>query len=185
MGIMHDAIKAVGHALENVHAGPQQLVWRKLVADRAPEITVKSVAFEPDSALPVSCTVDGVGSPPPLTWAHVPEQTRSVAVVCEDPDAPLPKPFVHWLVYDIPAQVNAIDADSSGACRLGENSKKATGFAPVAPPPGHGLHHYHFQVFALDTALDLAPGAGRAALVERMAGHVLAWGELVGTYQRD
>ena len=68
--------------------------------------------------------------------------------------------------------------------RHGKNSKLSTGFTPAAPPPGHGPHHYHFQVFALDVALIDPPGIGRGSLVDRMKGHVLAWGEIVGVYER-
>ena len=176
--------RTIGHALEGVHAGSEDLVARKIASGMPQAITVESAAFAANASLPISCTADGVGLPPPIGWDGVPEGTRSIVVVCEDPDAPLPKPFVHWIVYGIPASERSVDAESTSRWIVGENSRFASTFAPVAPPPGHGVHHYHFQVFALDTPSDLAPGLGRNTIVEHMENHVLAWGEIVGTYER-
>ena len=92
---------------------------------------------------------------------------------------------VGYKVYAVNPTVESIDAQSQHDYRLGENSKSENGFAPAAPPPGHGVHHYHFQVFALDVPVDLAAGGERDALVEVAQGHVLAWGEIVGTYERE
>jgi phosphatidylethanolamine-binding protein (PEBP) family uncharacterized protein len=91
---------------------------------------------------------------------------------------------VHWIVYGIRASARLLDARTSAARQHGKNSKFGTDFLPIAPPPGHGVHHYHFQVFALDTETEI-DGLGRGALVDHMEGHVLAWGELVGTYERN
>jgi Raf kinase inhibitor-like YbhB/YbcL family protein len=181
MGIVH----AIGHALGGVHAGSEDLASNKVTFGMPKVISVESVAFAANSALPVSCTADGVGLPPPIGWDGVPEGAESIVVICEDPDAPLPKPFVHWIVYGIPATARSIDADSSTTWKVGENSRLSSTFAPVAPPPGHGVHHYHFQVFALDRVLDLPPGLGRHAIVEQMTDHVVGWGEIVGTYERS
>jgi Raf kinase inhibitor-like YbhB/YbcL family protein len=149
------------------------------------EITVHSVAFEPDTALPISCTVDGVGAPPALSFTGVPEAAKSLVVLAEDPDAPLLEPFAHWLVYGIPSSAHDVDAQTQHDYQLGKNGKSEQGYSPAAPPPGHGLHHYHFQVFALDEQPQLAEGAERQELLDAMAGHVLAWGEIVGTYERE
>jgi Raf kinase inhibitor-like YbhB/YbcL family protein len=113
----------------------------------------------------------------------VPASTKSVAVVCEDPDAPLPEPFVHWMVYGLPSTVQELDG-TAAAHPEGLNSKLSIGYAPVSPLTGHGEHHYHFEVFALDVPLSLPRGAGRSALIEAMRGHVVAWGDIVGTYER-
>ena len=93
-----------------------------------------------------------------------------------DPDAPFPEPYVHWMVYGI-----APNASFGERYNEGKNSKLAIGFTPAAPPRGHGLHHYHFEVFALDAATDYDPGVGRSQLLEQMKGHVLGWGEVIGT----
>jgi Raf kinase inhibitor-like YbhB/YbcL family protein len=105
--------------------------------------------------------------------------------MCEDPDAPFPEPFVHWIVYGIPPTVHALDGARATQWKEGRNSKLQTGFTGAAPPSGHGVHHYHFQVLALDKPLDQEePGLGRGALLSAMRGHVLAFGDLVGTYER-
>ncbi len=185
MGIAHDAKSAVGHALGNVHAGDDKLAWRKLCGERSPTLDVRSDAFAAGDRLPLSSTADGAETPPSLRWSEPPPQTRSIVVLVEDPDAPLPDPYVHWMVYGIPKTANALTHPSASGAKEGKNSRLKTGFAGAAPPPGHGVHHYHFQVFALDTALNnLEAGAGRDALLGGMKGHVVAFGDLVGTYER-
>lgn len=184
MGIAHEAEAVVGHALASVHAGDEKLASRKVASGILPTILVSSSAFHASGPLPVSSTADGEGVPPALTWEGVPDRARSIALVCEDPDAPFPEPFVHWLVYDLPATARTLGGSTPLPGKEGKNSKLATGFIGAAPPVGHGIHHYHFQIFALDGALDLAPGIGRGDLLDAMKGHVLAFGELVGTYER-
>ena len=185
MSIVHEVSVAAGHAIQSIRAGEDKLASHHLAADVTPSIAVHSVAFDAGSPLPISCSVDGVGAAPALSFANVPEGAQSLLVICEDPDAPFLQPYVHWVVYGIPPTANAIDAQSQHDYRLGENSKSENGFTPAAPPPGHGVHHYHFQVFALDRALDLPPGAERDDVVESAKGHVLGWGEIVGTYERE
>jgi len=184
MDIVHEIGVAAGSAL-GIRAGEEKLASRKLAPAVLPEISVHSVAFEPNGALPISCTSDGVGAPPALSWASLPEATKSLVVLAEDPDAPLLEPFAHWLVYGIPSSALDVDAQTQHDYRLGNNGKSERGFAPAAPPAGHGAHRYHFQVFALDQPLELAEGAERQALLDAMRGHVLAWGEIVGTYERE
>lgn len=185
MGIVHDVSVAAGHAMQGIRAGNARLASHKIAPHVAASIQLTSVAFEPGTPLPVSCTIDGVGAPPPLSFAQVPEGTQSLAVLCEDPDAPQHEPFLHWLVYGIPSSAHDVDAQTQHDYRLGENGKAEPGYTPAAPPPGHGLHHYHFQLFALDVPLELAAGKQRAELLDAMNGHVLAWGEIVGTYERE
>lgn len=126
-----------------------------------------------------------------MSWSPGPEGTESYVVLMEDPDASEPKPFVHWIAYDIPGDTTRIRASLPGKPALVEpvslkqsaNSKGSTGYIGPKPPPGSGIHHYHFQIFALDRRLDLPPGASRAEVLDAMRGHVLAAGELVGTYE--
>ncbi|HEY0468232.1 MAG TPA: YbhB/YbcL family Raf kinase inhibitor-like protein [Polyangiaceae bacterium] len=184
MDIVHEVSVAAGHAMQGIHAGDQKLAVNKLTPGLQPEIAVHSVAFDPGTALPISCTVDGVGAPPAIAFEGIPEAAESVVVICEDPDAPRDEPFLHWLVYGIPPDAASVDAQTQHDYRVGENGKSEVGYTPAAPPPGHGLHHYHFQVFALDVPLDLTAGAEREAVLKAMTGHVLAWGEIVGTYER-
>lgn len=183
MGIAHTAAVTLGKAIRPLSAGSRKLTSQRLGLGALKSLVVTSDAFAPGNSLPLSATVDGAGVPPQIEWLGVPASARSIAVVVEDPDAPFPRPFVHWIVYGLDPFVSALDG-SGFAGREGRNSMMKLGFTPAAPPPGHGRHRYHFQVFALDTAIDLDPGAGRSALIERMRGHVVAWGELVGTYER-
>ncbi|MEP7052467.1 MAG: YbhB/YbcL family Raf kinase inhibitor-like protein [Pseudomonadota bacterium] len=185
MGIAHEVSVAAGHVLQGVRAGASKLAAQHLAEGMVPTVEVRSIAFEADASLPISCTADGVGAAPPLHWTNVPEYTRSLVVICEDPDAPALEPFLHWLVYGIPADIDGVDAQSQHDWPSGQNGRGEVGFTPAAPPSGHGVHHYHFQVFALDVALDMKAGSERRDVLELMTGHVLAWGELVGTYQRE
>ena len=185
MGIAHDVSVAAGHVMSGVHAGEKKLAAHKVADGIAPSIEVHSIAFEAGAALPISCTVDGVGAPPPLSFHGVPASATSLLVLCEDPDAPFPEPYLHWAVYGIPGSAEDLDAQSQGSYLSGQNSKLDLGFTPAAPPPGHGVHHYHFQVFALDRTAGSDTGMGRTDLLDAMKGHVLAWGDLVGTYQRE
>jgi Raf kinase inhibitor-like YbhB/YbcL family protein len=174
----------VGRALRSVHAGVDKLATRRLARNMPPTLEVHSSDFAGGGELPASATIDGAGTAPTITWSGLPERARSIVVVCEDPDAPLPQPYVHWMVYGIPADTTLVDATVAAPAREGKNSALRTGFAPAAPPHGHGVHHFHFQVFAVDGPIDLEPGTGRGTLLDAMRGHVAAWGEVIGTYSR-
>jgi hypothetical protein len=195
MGILHKAATAVGEALSPTRAGVEKLATRRLAAFQTPDfasspdatssLMVTSPSFVEGGMLPKRCALEGGSEAPALRWSDGPSATASWVVLCEDPDAPLPAPFVHWLVYDLPADTRSIDAATAERFKLGKNSLLQRGFTGAAPPPGHGLHHYHFQVIALNVPLALEDAAGRDAVVAAMEGHVLAWGELVGVYERE
>jgi hypothetical protein len=127
-----------------------------------------------------------------LAWSGVPAQAGSLALVVEDPDAPTPEPFLHWLVYNLGAQVRSIPenvakvevAREIGGATQGKNSSLKIGWTGMAPPKGDVPHRYFFQLFALDQKLALEPGVGRTALFDAMDRHVVARGKLIGTYQR-
>lgn len=184
MGLAYEVVKRLGRVLRPVRAGANKLAAGKLGSEDNATLEVTSSAFHVGQELPRSATADGEGIPPPIAWKGVPEGARSMALVCEDPDAPFPEPFVHWIVYGIPAKDGTLDTSALSTAREGLNSRGTRGYTGAAPPPGHGTHHYHFQVFALDTELPLHPGAGRSALLAAMRGHVVAWGDHVGTYGR-
>ena len=159
-------------------------------AEQSAEVRLESPAFAPGGEIPVRFTADGRGESPPLRWSGVPEGTRSLVVLCEDPDAPMPQPFVHWLLYDLSPRLGGLPpglADAPelpGGGRSGQTSASPTGWVPCAPPSHDPAHHYHFELFALDAPLPLGLHADRAAVLEAMRGHVLGHGELMGTYQR-
>ena len=185
MGIAHDAAAAVGKTLRSARAGTKKLTSRKLGLTNLPALIVESPSFLADQALPTSATREGEGIAPTITWSNVPPNARSFVLICEDPDAPLPNPLLHWLVYGIPGTSIFLERSPSPLGREGRNSFQREGWTAAAPPIGHGLHHYHFQVFALDVGIDLKPGAGRSAVIDAMRGHIIAWGEIVGTYVRN
>jgi Raf kinase inhibitor-like YbhB/YbcL family protein len=184
MGIVSDASKAVGEAFGGVRAGDEKLAFHKLDLSAVPVLEVSSAAFAKGQPLPLSATAEGDGVPPGIRWAGAPAGTKAFALIVEDPDAPMPDPFVHWIVYGIPEGSSSLEASSLSALRQGKNSLMKTGFTPASPPHGHGVHHYHFEVFALDQPTGLEPGVGRSELLTAMRGHVTAWGETVGTYER-
>jgi Raf kinase inhibitor-like YbhB/YbcL family protein len=110
----------------------------------------------------------------------------------DDPDAPRPEPWVHWVLYKLPPTLSGLPealsktptlSDPAGALQ-GNNSWSRVGYGGPMPPPGHGVHHYHFKLYALDAALNVAPGLDKQQLLAAMKGHILAEGELIGTYQR-
>jgi Raf kinase inhibitor-like YbhB/YbcL family protein len=151
--------------------------------------TLESPAFADGEPIPRRFSDYGEGVSPPLRWEPV-AGARSYALVMEDPDADMPKPFVHWVAWNIPGTVSALPEALATHPRLtdpedlrqGRNSYGSTGYFGPKPPPGSGTHRYHFQVFALDTVLDVLPGADRDALLQAMRGHVLAKARLVGTF---
>ena len=124
---------------------------------------------------------------PPLSWTAV-AGAKSYAVILEDPDAPGARPFVHWLIWNIPATVTSLPEGLPTSVRLPapsgavQGANEAGGSGYFGPKPPSGVHHYRFQVFALDAPLNLPGGAGRSALSAAMNGHVIARGELAATF---
>ncbi|MGD8450387.1 MAG: YbhB/YbcL family Raf kinase inhibitor-like protein [Phycisphaerae bacterium] len=155
-------------------------------------ITVTSSAFAAGETIPIRHTGDGQDVSPPLAWTGVPEQTKALALICDDPDAPRPEPWVHWVIYRLPPTLTGLPESVPGKSKLaepagalqGKNSWGTIGYRGPAPPPGHGIHHYHFRLYALDAALDLPEGLSKDDLLEKMKGRILAEGETIGTYQR-
>ena len=147
-------------------------------------LKVSSPAFAAGAAIPEDFSAYGKNGSPPLRWGKGPYGTRSFALVLEDPDAPMASPFVHWITWNIPAGATAFDAGQTppGAVQ-GKMGAGRLGYFGPRPPAGPA-HHYHFQVFALDQTPGLTSDADLKALETAMAGHVLASGELVATYQK-
>jgi Raf kinase inhibitor-like YbhB/YbcL family protein len=156
------------------------------------KVVLRSAAFAEGKAIPRRHSGDGEDLSPPLSWSGVPAAAKELALIVDDPDAPTEDPWVHWVVYKIPPATTALAEGVARDARLaapasgvqGKNSWNAVGYRGPAPPKGHGVHHYHFKLYALDAPLDLKAGADKKALLAAMAGHVLAEGRLIGTYQR-
>lgn len=173
--------------------GSEQNMSPARLAAPAPSMKVTSKAFVGNSAIPEKHSGYSNGPSPSLEWSGAPPATRTYVLIMEDPDAKVvaPEPFVHWIVYNIPALTMTLPegvpttGDIKGGGTQGVNGTKASGYFGPRPPAGDPDHHYHFQVFALDADLPLKPGANKSALLAAMQGRVLAWGELVGTYRRE
>lgn len=148
----------------------------------AQEMTVRSTAFAEGEAIPARFTCDGAGERPPLTWDGVPPGASALAVVVDDPDAPHGT-FTHWVVLDLPAHTTGLDAGAlpRGAVQA-ENSGGRTSYYPPCPP--RGVHHYRFTVYALTRPTRLPERAQLDSAMEAVRSSALAWGRLVGTYQR-
>jgi Raf kinase inhibitor-like YbhB/YbcL family protein len=153
------------------------------------QLHLNSTAFREGETIPQRHTGDGKDLSPALTWADVPEGTRSLALICDDPDAPRGT-WVHWILFNLPADVRelpeGVPADKilpTGA-RQGKNDFGKIGYGGPAPPRGHGAHRYFFKLYALDTSLDLQPGVTKAQVEAAMKGHILAEGQLMGKYAR-
>ncbi|HVS97896.1 MAG TPA: YbhB/YbcL family Raf kinase inhibitor-like protein [Puia sp.] len=144
-------------------------------------LVVSSPEFIGDGKIPVQYTADGAGVNPPLTFDGVPEGTQYLALIMEDPDAP-GGTFTHWLLWDIPEATSISEHTTLGVS--GRNSAGKNGYFPPDPPAETGSHRYYFHVFALDTGLDLKPGAERDALQSAMEGHILAAGTMMARYGR-
>jgi Raf kinase inhibitor-like YbhB/YbcL family protein len=144
-----------------------------------------SPSFENDVPIPKKFTCDGGGINPELQVQNVPENAKSLALVVHDPDAPIAGGFTHWVVWNINPKTTLIKEESvpPGAVE-GLNGARKAGYAAPCPPPGHGMHHYHFKLYALDVTFDLPNTTVASGLTAAMTGHILAEAELMGMYER-
>ncbi len=153
------------------------------------EMKLTSTAFANREAIPKKHTGEGEDVSPALAWSDVPDGTKSFALVCHDPDAPLVTAtgnygFVHWTLYNIPAGVTSLP-EGTAEHTAGANDFGKTGYGGPMPPGGHGIHHYYFWILALDKELDLEPGLTMWKLLERIEPHIIGMNRLIGTYQRS
>jgi len=162
------------------------------MAETSGTLKIESTAFKNGGRIPRRYTGDGANVSPPLAWSGVPDGTKELALICDDPDAPRAEPWVHWVLYGLPADCRELKeamprterlAEPKGAMQ-GPNSSRRIGYSGPRPPKGHGVHHYHFKLYALDAALNLEPGLDKPTLLAAMKNHVLGMADLVGTYQR-
>lgn len=149
---------------------------------------IKSPAFAEGEMIPKKYTCDDVNVSPPLQWSGAPEGTKSYALIADDPDAPVGT-WVHWVLFNIPADVTQLpenfppqDKFDNGAVH-GKNDFRKLGYGGPCPPGG--THRYFFKLYALDTTLDLKPGASKKDVLNAMKGHVLDQCQLMGKYKRQ
>ena len=186
----------LGRLLRSARAGKWKVAYfRREVASGAESLQVSSESFAHSGEIPIRYTAFGKNLSPPLRWMDVPEGARSILVVIEDPDAPLPIPFVHAIVYNLQPNgelaegaISARNAHTTagrtddfrtGRCTFGKAAYRGPG--PIAD---HGPHRYFFQVFALDCGLDFEAPPKRRQILRAIDGHVLAKGLLVGKFER-
>jgi Raf kinase inhibitor-like YbhB/YbcL family protein len=146
--------------------------------------SISSKAFEQNGRIPRQYTGDGDNRSPPLEWKHAISGTRQLALVCHDPDAPMPGGFTHWVIYGIPPDANGIPEGGGGGFVQGLNGMGKPGYIGPAPPRGHGIHHYNFRLYALGDGPELKPGMGREGLLQAIGGRAIGEALLVGTYER-
>ena len=183
---------AIGHALRGQRAGLDKIAFHAvdLRAGMA-SIAVASLAFADHAPIPARYTADGEGVSPPLHWTGVPVGAATLVLIVEDADAPTPQPLVHAIAVELPAGDGALSegalpsADHDGVgLEVGRNSYLQTSWLPPDPPPGHGVHRYAFQLFALEAGAQFSDSPGREAVLEAIRDHGLASGCLIGTYER-
>jgi Raf kinase inhibitor-like YbhB/YbcL family protein len=173
-----------------VAAGPAV----KSQGDKLMTIEITSTAFKEGEPIPKKYTGEGADVSPPLAWTGVPEKAKELVLICDDPDAPGDDPWVHWVIYKIPADVKGLKegipkkprlSDPPGALQ-GKNSWPAgqnIGYRGPMPPRGPA-HRYYFTLYALEAKMVAEPGMDKKAILQEIEQHVVAKGQLMGTYQR-
>jgi Raf kinase inhibitor-like YbhB/YbcL family protein len=152
------------------------------------ELTITSTAFTERGRIPARFTCDGENLSPTLSWADVPEEVVSFALIMDDPDAPAGT-WVHWVIFNIPKDKKMLgegipkDETLADGSRQGITNFRRPGYGGPCPPPG-SPHRYYFKLYALDSKLDLSSGASKSDVEKAMEGHILAKGELIGLYSR-
>ena len=146
------------------------------------DLRITSPAFANGGPLADSNSMERGNVAPPFAISGVPAQAVELALICHDPDAPLPDGYTHWVLYGIPPNTTALDKDADKKFRPGPNSNGNQHYDGPAPPPGHGVHHYYFWVYALDTTVDGKPT--RAEFLARYASHIIEQNRVIGTHQR-
>ncbi|OUM00970.1 YbhB/YbcL family Raf kinase inhibitor-like protein [Variovorax sp. JS1663] len=184
--------EAIGQALHGVRAGLDAIAFNTLgLRQGMASITVGSLAFADHAPLPPRYTADGEGLSPPLQWTGVPAGAASLVLIVEDADSPTPHPLVHAIAVGLPGEDGSLpeaafpSADNEGAgLHAGRNSYLQAAWLPPDPPPGHGVHRYAFQLFALDSVPAFSDTPGRDEVMEQLRAHALASGLLIGTCER-
>jgi Raf kinase inhibitor-like YbhB/YbcL family protein len=152
------------------------------------DMKLTSSAFPQHGRIPRNHTGEAEDVSPALSWTNVPDGTKSFALICHDPDAPLVTPggygFVHWVLYNVPASVTEL-AEGENSYTSGVTNFGRAGYGGPMPPEGHGTHHYFFWILALDCELDLEPRLSMAELLSAIESNVIGMNRLVGTYSRS
>jgi Raf kinase inhibitor-like YbhB/YbcL family protein len=152
------------------------------VALNIKDLKITSPDIGPDGRLDERHAKKHDNAPPALRISGVPEGTRELAVICHDPDAPLPRGFTHWALYGLPADTTEVGSDADERYRPGPNGYGTQGYGGPQPPAGHGPHHYYFWVYALSRPVDGAPA--REVFLETYGDAVIEQNRVVGIYEQ-
>jgi len=151
------------------------------------EIKIASTAFEEGGMMPEKYTCDGIDVSPPIAWSLVPDGTKTLALICDDPDAPVGT-WVHWVIFNLPATIKELyenippQKELENGAKQGMNDFRKIGYGGPCPPGG--THRYYFKLYALDTQINLDAGAKKSQLLKAMEGHIIGKGQLMGRYKR-
>jgi Raf kinase inhibitor-like YbhB/YbcL family protein len=183
--------EAIGHLLVEQRAGMEKIVSNNALPDRdIARIEVASPAFANRSPIPRRFTADGEGISPSIHWSGIPSGTAALVLIVEDADSPTPEPLVHAIIVDVaPDETGFVEGAlhspaKPGAPHCGLNSYLMHGWLPPDPPPGHGVHRYVFQLFALGTGDSLSKSPGRHELAVAIRERAIGKGWFIGTYER-
>ncbi len=158
------------------------------IKEQKMKFQITSSVFKQGEFIPSKHTCDGINVSPPLKWEGIPEGTRSLALICDDPDAPIGD-WVHWIIYYIPNNINELkeglpkNKELENGIKQGTTSFRNVGYGGPCPPSG--THRYFFKLYALDTVLDLDSSATKNILLDAMKNHIIESTELMGTYKRS
>jgi Raf kinase inhibitor-like YbhB/YbcL family protein len=186
--------ETLGQLLGGQRAGLGSILYNTLdLRDGTAKITLTSPAFVDHAQIPAQYTADGEGLSPEIDWNGVPSAATALALIVEDADSPTPAPLVHAIAVDIdPKRLQLLEGElqetnhgKNTALSLGRNSYLRQAWLPPDPPPGHGIHRYAFQLFALADGGPFKDAPGRHALIEALRERAIASGCLIGTYTRD
>lgn len=166
-------------------------VW---AADEVPEtIVVTSTSFEHDTDIPWQYSAYGAGVSPEISWSNLPEGTRQLALILDDPVVGMLQPFVHWIAYNIPVTATGLPERLSPDAIVmhpglegminGANGIRRSGYFGPRPPVDGKVHTYNFRIYALDHEMNLPDGLNKASLLNEMRGHILATGLLTGNFE--
>jgi Raf kinase inhibitor-like YbhB/YbcL family protein len=186
--------EAIGHLLDGQRAGLEKILFNSIdLRNGTARIELTSHAFADHAPIPARHTADGEGLSPDLEWKDIPPGTKSLALIVEDADSPTPSPLVHAIAVDIDplrkelleGELQETDHGRNTALSLGKNSYLRQAWLPPDPPPGHGVHRYAFQLFALADGEPFSDAPGREELAAALQERATASGCLIGTYSRD
>jgi Raf kinase inhibitor-like YbhB/YbcL family protein len=187
-------VSTFGRLTRGLRAGEDTLILsRPEFASVPTTIDVTSPAFQDGDPIPLQYTVSGEDISPPVNWSNLPSGTREVVLIIEDYDISLPRPMVHCIVYGLSPDVGGLGEGAlpsrnakaqDPVPRLGRNGMMFQRYDGPAAPPGHGVHHYVFEVFAVSKVLDFKSTPSKDDILAAIEGHVLATGRLTGTFER-